>query len=73
MSRKGEGSIGRHTRIGTYPQAYINMGITAENVAENFSIVAFDKKNSHSFPIRNITQLEGYFDTEISPMIMMEL
>ena len=55
----------------TYPQAYINMGITAENVAENYSIsrirqeefALISHQKSHN------AQLEGYFDTEISPIV----
>ena len=54
----------------SYPQAYINMGITAENVAEKYSIerIRQEKFALESHKKSYFAQQNGLFDTEICPI-----
>ena len=56
----------------SYPEAYINMGITAENVAEKYSI---DRVRQEEFALEShkksaLAQQNGYLNTEICPIIV---
>ena len=56
----------------SYPEAYINMGITAENVAEKYSI---DRVRQEEFALEShkksaLAQQKGYLNTEICPIIV---
>ena len=55
----------------TYPQAYINMGLTAENVADKFSISRLRQEqfalSSHEKSY--FAQQQGHFDDEICPIV----
>ena len=54
-----------------YPEAYINMGLTAENVADKFTI---DRLRQEKFALSShekssYAQNSGFFDSEICPII----
>ena len=56
----------------SFPEAYINMGITAENVAEKYSI---DRVRQEEFALKShkksaFAQQNGLFDSEICPIIV---
>ena len=56
----------------SFPQAYINMGITAENVAEKYSI---DRIRQEKFALEShkksaFAQQNGFLDSEICPIII---
>jgi len=55
-----------------FPEAYINMGLTAENVAESYSISRESQEEFalHSHIKSNFAQQSGHFIDEISPIIV---
>lgn len=57
-----------------FPQAYINMGITAENVAEKYSIdrVRQEKFALESHKKSTFAQQNGLLDSEICPIVIGE-
>jgi len=60
--------------VDNYPEIYINMGLTAENVAEKYDISREDQDafayRSHQRAIK--AWEEGYFDTQITPVNVKE-
>ncbi|MFL2956610.1 MAG: thiolase family protein [Candidatus Thalassarchaeaceae archaeon] len=57
-----------------FPEAYINMGLTAENVADLYSISRRSQEEFafHSHMKSDFAQQSGYFIDEISPIIVNE-
>jgi acetyl-CoA acyltransferase len=60
--------------VDNYPEIYINMGLTAENVADKYDISREDQDafayRSHQRAIK--AWEEGYFDTQITPVNVKE-